>query len=455
MSLVSVLNRDELLIYGPRTLRAHAIDVIESAIRKADPFQVVKQMLELDGDILTIASRRYDLASYNRIFVLGTGKATHRIALALEELLGDRISDGVVVLKHGEVNHLSKIRVLYAGHPIPDEGSLVGGRELLRMARLATERDLVFSTVTGGSSSLSILPTEGISWQDARDLNHLLLASGASIFEINAIRKHISQIKGGRLALEIFPAELINLTVSDVVGDALDYITDLTVPDTSTYQDAWNTLDKYDLWDSLPVSIHSQLRKGAETETPKFFEGNYQTFLLVSGDAAFQAAVQRCVELGYETCQLPQEIEGESQEDARLFVKEAKNCFHKKGGSHPIALVATGESTVTLEATYGSGGPNQEFVLSAALEIQGCEGMVVASIDIDGTDGPTDAAGGIVDSGTTLRAKSAGLDAVKHLRYHDAYAVLQASSDLVYTGPTGTNVNDIMFVLLEPRNDGQ
>jgi hydroxypyruvate reductase/glycerate 2-kinase len=249
-------------------------------------------------------------------------------------------------------------------------------------------------------------------------------------------------VKGGRLAEEVFPAGLINLTVSDVTGDPLDYITGPTVPDSSTYVDAWRTLDKYHLWEQMPVSVREHLRRGPEIESPKAFSNVYHTFVVVPGDAACRGAARRGDQLGYLPHVLSTEMEGESRDEARAFVDAARDF------EPPCALIAGGETTVTIRGECGEGGSNQEFALSAALAIAGRQGVVVASVDTDGTDGPTDACGGLVDGETVARAKAADLDAQECLRTHSALKVLQSSGDLVITDHTGTNVNDLKLLLL-------
>lgn len=501
MSKGAIRNRESLEKHGPARLRADALDILEAAIQAADPYRAAKQAIRLEKDRLQVGSRVYDLREWERIYVLGAGKATQSITLALEELLGERITDGVVVLKRGEHSRLRRARVIYAGHPLPDEGSLRGGRVLLALAQKAGEKDLVISAFTGGSSALAVLPPPGVSLADVQALNRLLLACGATIFEINAVRKHVSRIKGGRLAQQIFPAGLVCLTVSDVVGDRLDYITDLTVPDTSTYLDAWRTLDQYGLWEAIPDSIRAHLRKGPAIETPKSLarlnfvsarssasaatmaeqefrlcssqpaEQEFRAVLLVPGEAALQGALRGCEALGYRTETLAGAIQGESREEAAALARRAYQAFGEICREVPCALLASGEAVVTLEGgpesggpesgeagkegsrkkSLGSGGPNQEFALSAALAILGQPGVAAAALDLDGSDGPTEAAGALVDGGTIQRARQAGLDAERCLREHDSMALLAATGDLIYTGPTGTNVNDLMLVLLDGR----
>jgi glycerate-2-kinase len=437
-----IQNRQRLMDHGPRVLRAAAVDIVEHGIRAADPYTATKNLLNLDGDRLSVGHLAYDLREWNHIYVVGAGKASQAIALALEEVLGEYIADGLVLLKRGEAHRLRRVRIIEAAHPVPDEESHQGAREMVALARQADRGDLVFSAITGGSSALLVWPAEGISLADKQALNRILLTCGASIREINAVRKHASCVKGGRLAQEIFPAELINLTVSDVTGDPLDYITGPTVPDTSTYEDAWRVLSNYDLWERIPASVRTHLERGSEIESPKQFTHPYHSFIVVPGDTACLGAARRAEELGYLSHILTTEMEGESHDQALTFVNAAR-AFET-----PCALIAGGETIVTIHGGCGEGGPNQEFALSAALAIAGCQNIVVASVDTDGTDGPTAAAGGLVDGDTIARASAADLDADKCRRTHSALRLLEATGDLVSTGPTGTNVNDLKLILV-------
>lgn len=446
-----VLNRPRLTDHGPSALREAAVDIVEHGIRAADPYRATRALVALEGDRLRVGPLDYDMRDWDHIYAIGAGKATQPIAQALETVLGERLTEAAVILKRGEAQTLRRIRVIEAAHPVPDEESYRGAQEIVRLARRAGRRDLVFAAITGGSSALMIWPPEGVSLADKQALNEILLKSGASIREINAVRKHVSCIKGGRLAQEIFPATLINLTVSDVVGDPLDYITDLTVPDTSTYEDAWRTLDKYELWERLPAPVRAHLRRGAEIETPKAFSRTYHTFVVVPGDAACLGAARRCEELGFETHLVTNAMEGESRDEASAFVAGACEIGSSVPGGPPRAFVAGGETAVTLHGEdHGEGGPNQEFALSAALAVAGRTGVVAAAVDVDGSDGPTGAAGGLVDGDTVSRARAAGFDPVESLRRHATRELLEATGDLVITGPTGTNVNDLMFMLAGP-----
>jgi len=277
-----------------------ALQMINAALEASNPYQVTRKLVHLDGDILQVGPHRYDLSKRGNIYVLGTGKATFPIARALEEILGDRITQGLVVLKKGQTERLDRIRIIEASHPIPDRNGFQGAREILNLANSAREGDIVFACITGGSSALLPMPVDSVTLGEKKRVNRLLLSSGASIFEINAVRKHLSKIKGGRLAEALFPAELINLTVSDVIGDPLDYITDPTVPDSSTFADALKTLRKYDLLKKVPSSVCAHIEKGdSEHETPKDFGTMpYHNFILTNNESACEAAAAMARPLG-------------------------------------------------------------------------------------------------------------------------------------------------------------
>lgn len=442
-----IMNRDQLLVHGPAKLRNDAVDIIEHAIQAADPYKATKNLIQLDGDIITIGTQRYNLGQWENLYIVGAGKASHSIAIAFEEILEKHITGGLISIKQGETHSLNQIRVIESGHPVPNENSFFAAQEILKIARAASKNDVVFSLITGGSSSLLVSPVPGISLEEKRELNRILLNSGASIREINAVRKHLSQIKGGRLALEIFPAELINLTVSDVIGDPLDYITGPTVPDTSTWEDAVRTMDNYDLWDKVPASINRIIREKAGDETPKRFSGHYSSYIVVPGDAACIGAMKRCMELGYVAEPIALDIEGESSTQATDFVSLTNEVTSKQSPNVKVAVIAGGETTVTIDLASGMGGPNQEFALCAAMAIDGRPNTVVAAVGTDGTDGPGDASGGLVDGNTLHRARSKGLDPKQFLSLHDSRSFLAGTGDLIITGPTGTNVNDLMFLL--------
>jgi glycerate 2-kinase len=453
MTKLYIQNQTQLINHGNQSLREAAIKILDYALTLSDPYKAVHRSLELSGDKLSIGSLTIDLQEYERIFILGAGKATRGIALALEELLGDRICDGVIVLKHGDVVSLKHSRVIYAAHPIPDENSYQGAKEMMALAGALNEKDLVFAGITGGSSSLLALPAGDISLADIQIVNKLLLLSGADIVQINSVRKHLSRIKGGLLAQAILPATLINLTVSDVVGDMLDYITDPTVPDTSSFTDACNVLDEYGLWDVFPASAVEYLRRGGSgQETPKDFEGlPLYSFVIVAGDTACVAALEKASRLGFDAMILTSMLGGEAKEAGTFFASVGREITtYKRPLVPPCAIIAGGENVVTIGSEdRGSGGPNQEFGLSASVEIAGYDNIVIAAMDTDGFDGSTESAGAVVDGSTMGTAKAMGFNPKDALRKHDVLHLLQEIGDSIITGPTGTNVNDLKLLLVK------
>ena len=444
-------NYEELVGHGNKELRALAADIVTHAIESASPFAAVQKLMELEGDTLRVGDQVFHLREYEHIYILGAGKASLPIAQALEEILDDRIADGLFVLKHGAQADLQRARVIYAAHPVPDDNGFRGARAMMELADKVTERDLVFAGISGGSSSLLPLPVEGVSLADKQRVNEILLFCGADITEINAVRKHLSRIKGGWLAQAILPATLINLTVSDVVGDPLDYITGPTVPDTSTFQDARCVLDRYRLWEEFPESAARYLRSGNhERETPKDFgEASLYNYIIVEGAAACLGAAARAEALGFKPLILTTMLKGEAKDAGTLFASIANEVVrYGRPVPGPCAIIAGGENTVTIDDRHGQGGPNQEFALSACLDIVGLEAVVIVAIDTDGTDGPTDLAGGMVDGESLSALRAKGIDLFRALREHDVSTVLTEIGDVVITGHTGTNVNDLKMLLV-------
>jgi len=438
-----VKNRDELLSHGNRSLRAAALDIAEYTLQRVDPYRVTRDLVRLKGNTLNVGELTYDLSGGRRIYVLGAGKASLPIARALEDVLGECISDSLVIVKAGQESGTRIVHLREASHPLPDERGFEAAQDMVRMARGMREGDIAFCAITGGSSALAPFPVAGVTLPEKREVHRLLLECGASIREINAVRKHLSQIKGGRLALAIFPAEIVNLTVSDVTGDPYDYITCPTVPDTSTFEDARRVLTRYRLWERMPASVVRYLRQATpDLENPKDFgEHRAHTFLLLKSGEVCSAAAEAAARLGFTPHVLTCEMEGDSTEEGRAF--EARLAAMPAG---PAALIAGGETTVTLDAPGGEGGPNQEFALSAALGIARPD-EVVLSLDTDGTDGPTALAGGLVDESTLRQSADLGLDPRDALRRHDVSPLLRRVKDAVVTGHTGTNVNDLKLGL--------
>lgn len=449
-----IKNADQLLSHGNIEARKTALEIIEYALAKADPYRATKDLVSVQGNELIVDNLRFNLKKHNRIFLLGAGKATYPIARALEELLGDRIADGVIVCKYGQQGKLSHARLHLASHPIPDESGLEASQKTLDLAKQTQPGDIVFGCVTGGSSALLPLPVQGVTLDDKKAVNQLLLTCGANIIEINAVRKHLSRIKGGRLAQAIHPETyLINLTVSDVIGDPLDYITDPTVPDTSTFDDARSTLTKYDLWAKVPKSVSEFLKSaGPDQETPKESDlagHNRHDYILIKGDVACESAAQKAKDLGFNTMILSSMFEGESKELGRTFAAiAAEISLNNRPLTPPCVVIGGGETTVKIDGKAGEGGPNQEFAVSASLFMENMRNMLIVGLDSDGTDGPTNFAGAIVDEGFVSRARQAGIDLFDSLKRHNVTPALRKLGDVIQTGATGTNVNDLKFVMI-------
>jgi glycerate-2-kinase len=411
-------------------------------------------LVRADGNYLIVGNLRYDLNEHQRIFLLGGGKATYPIAKALEDLLDDRITDGVVICKYGQEGKLSRARLYHASHPIPDKAGFEASRQAIALARQTRPNDIVFGCVTGGSSALMPFPVDGITLEEKKEVNRQLLTCGANIYEINAVRKHLSQIKGGRLAQMVHPrAKLINLTVSDVTGDELDYITDPTVADSSFLEDARTTLAKYDLWDRVPTAVANYLKNaGPEDETPKpddLADHNLKSFILVRSASLCEAAADKASELGFKAMILSTVLEGESKELGRTFAAIAREITsNRRPLNAPCAVIGGGETTVKIDGTAGEGGPNQEFSLATAPGLDRIGKVVVVGLDSDGTDGPTDVAGGIVDNQTLERANDLGMNLFAALAGHDVTPAFKKLGDEIATGATGTNVNDLKFMLI-------
>lgn len=426
------------------------------ALKAVNPSRLVKEKIRFKDPLLIVEGTRYDLRNFDRIFVVGAGKASAPMAVALEDVLGDRITDGLVIVKYGHSLPLSRIRLLEAGHPFPDRKGLKATNHLIKLVSGLTRRDLVFCLISGGGSSLLCLPPEGITLTDLRHLTRLLLASGAGIKEINTLRKHLSMVHGGRLAGAVYPATLISLVLSDVVGDQLDMVASgPTVPDVTTFEDALSIISRYRLTRKLPPNIYRYIKEGADghipdnprKEDPCF--KNTQALLLGSNAMALEAAGKRACALGFNTLILSSSIIGESREVARVFTSMAKEVLRS---GHPVprpaCLLAGGETTVNLMGR-GKGGRNQEFALASALELDGWEGIVVLSGGTDGTDGPTEVAGAVVDGNTCKTAQRRYyLAAREYLDRNDSYSFFQKSGGHLATGPTLTNVMDVMMALV-------
>ena len=443
--------------------RADLARIFGAALQRADPLRLMSRCLSLKGEELVIDSGatqwRRDLREFRRIVLLGFGKASARMALALERLLGDRIEGGVVITKRGHGEKLSRVELLEAAHPIPDASSEGAARRLLAVARDTNENDLVINCISGGGSSLLCAPAPGLSLEDKRELYTALLASGLPIEAVNCVRKHISAVKGGRLAEALYPATSVNLILSDVIGDDLSSIASgPTVPDPSTWQDAAAILADSGMMAGLTPALRRVFDEGTaglRPETSKPGDAIFEpcTNLLVGTNRLSLAAASDAAErLGYATLVLTSRLQGEARELSRLFVALALD-IETEGIplSAPACILAGGESTVTLRGK-GTGGRNQEMAL-AFLDAANDAGLDLSRVAFlsgatDGNDGPTDAAGGIVDAATRRGAAEARLRTKTALAANDSYAFLKAAGGLLVTGPTNTNVCDIQVLVV-------
>jgi hydroxypyruvate reductase len=443
-------NADEL---GGTPARETALACLEAGIGSVLPDRVVERSVSLSENALVVDDLRYDLDEYDRVVVLGGGKAAGGVARALEALLGDRIDDGIVVA--AEPAETDRIEVAVGDHPVPTERSVEGARRVLELAAEADERTLILAVVTGGASSLLAAPAEGVSLADLRATTDALLDSGAEIAELNAVRKHLSAIKGGRLAAAAAPATILGLVVSDVVGNDLSVIASgPTAPDDSTYADALDVLDRYAI--AAPEPVRNRLERGARgdlDETPRRADAIFERVenrILADGFTALAAARDVAADRGYATCVLSSRVRGEAREAAKVHVAVAEEMAATGNPVEPRAVVLSGgETTVTVRGD-GRGGPNLEFALSGAIELSDgvpspARGVALASVDTDGRDGSTDAAGALVDAKTVddpAEARAA-------LAENDAQPYLAERAATVATGPTGTNVNDLRVLVIE------
>jgi len=443
-------NRDALATSPAREL---ALDCIEAGVEAAHPREVVRSSVSLDGDTLTVEDATYDLSAYEEVLLVGGGKATGTVATVLADVLGDRLDGGAIVTTE-EVS-IPGVETFRGGHPVPNEEGVAGARRVLEIADAAGEERLVLAAITGGGSALMTAPAEGIELADVQAVTDAMLDAGMEIHDINAVRKHVSAIKGGTLARRAAPASVVTLVFSDVVGNDLSVIASgPTVPDDSTYADALDALDRYGV--DAPPAVRSQLEAGADGEVPETpdaadpaFEG-VDTRVLADGMTALATAREVADEAGYRTLVLSSRMRGEAREAAKVHAAVAEECHATGTPVEPPAVVLSGgELTVTVRGE-GSGGPSTEFALASALELDEL-GTTVAAVDTDGIDGHADAAGGLVDSDTVTdagpaREALANSDAATYLREHDG---------AVLTGPTGTNVNDLRVVVLENKCYGR
>jgi glycerate-2-kinase len=457
--MTSISNKAHLVKNGEtpldRKARKLALESLGVALNAVDPKQMVKAKLQLKNTRLEVDKYAFDLREFKHIFVVGGGKASGSMAEALEQIFGKHITCGLVNVPHGDKSKTHVIELHEASHPIPDETGVQGTRRMLEIAEQAEEDDLVVCLISGGGSSLMPLPRDGISIADKREITNALLKCGANINEINTVRKHISEFKGGWLARKAYPATVLNLILSDVIGDPLDFIASgPTVPDSTTFSDAVKILRKYELWDKTPRSIRNVLsdgERGRIPETPKAGDKTFKkVFNVVVGNnrLASLAACNYLDATGLNTVFLTAMLEGEARHVAVVLASIGREILASGNPCcRPAGIVAGGETTVAVVGK-GLGSRNQEIALAAALKLKGLDGVVLASLSTDGIDGPTDAAGAIVDGKTVARALEKGLSAEEYLANNDSYHFFERLGDLIFTGLTGTNVNDVSVIVV-------
>ncbi len=441
-------------------------EIFNAALKAVDPYKSVSLHIEK----IKLAFRN---GIFKRLIIVGFGKASSLMAKAIEDGLSDLISEGIVITKYGHalphdanppIPPLVKggwglFETFEAGHPVPDENGLKATAEIVRLLKDADENTLVVCLISGGGSALLVSPYEGITLIEKQAITNLLLKSGADINELNTVRKHISRVKGGRLAEIAYPAKVISLILSDVIGDRLDVIASgPTSPDKTTYNDALRVLEKYRLMDKSPKGIIEVLKRGKEgliPETPK--EGNkifehVENIIIGSNRIVLNAAKQTAEELGFQAEIISSELTGEARDIGKWIAEKAKEIKGSSSKGQEVndsrCLISGGETTVTVKGN-GLGGRNMELALAFAMGIEGVEGITLLSAGTDGTDGPTDAAGAIVDGETVKKAKTIGLNPEEYLNNNDSYNFFKGIDGLFITGPTGTNVMDIQIMVIE------
>lgn len=436
-----------------KNLREDAITILKSAIEAVEPASAVKKALVRKENVLHMGDHQYDLDTFENIYVIALGKASVSMAAAIEDILSDKILEGIAVTRYGSINHLQQLQVYEASHPIPDENSVKAAEMTKNILSKTSENDFVIFLISGGGSSLFALPRKDISFKEFVKMHENILSSGATIKEVNIVRKHLSTVKAGGLAKMAYPAQSISLVLSDVVGDSLDIVASgPTVPDSSTFEDFNEIIERYNI--KLFPSISRLLEDGLNgliDETPKaddpVFDLCYSK-LIGTNCFALDAASTKATFLGYNSLLLTSYVTGESKEIVKIFSALARNeRYHSQPIALPACILAGGETTVSLNSN-GKGGRCQEMALSFAIEAGGLKNILFLAAGTDGIDGPTDAAGAMADGNTIHNGEEFGLDARDMLESHDSYNYFNTIGDLIKIGETGTNVMDVYILLI-------
>ena len=451
-------NYEQLVAGGNRALRKAALDIADAGVRKVIPYDAVKKLVSYRDGMIRIGALEIPDSTVENIYVVGAGKGSFPIARALDEILGNRIRKGFVAVKEGEKRRLEHIEIFESSHPIPDGRSITAADQIIKILNMAGEKDLVFAAITGGSSALVNKPAGEITIEALQDINTKLLNCGAEIGKINTVRKHLCLIKGGRLVQYGQPAMVITLTFDTAPPDMP--WPDMCLPDPTTFEAAVQILKDYDLWNGASDSVKEYLLRGRshpELETVKTLENMHQAIFSVADPRlACSAAAEKARELGYEPYILSTVMEGEAKDVGIVMAGMANEVLERgRPFNAPCALISGGETTVTIQEAHGVGGPNQETVLGFAEKIRHKDGYAFVSMDTDGTDGPCDKAGGIVDGNTIIKAKEKGIHFGKALHEHDSAAVLEKLGDDLVTGHTGTNVMNLRVVVIKGEDEGE
>ncbi|OGP82865.1 MAG: hypothetical protein A2Z08_06935 [Deltaproteobacteria bacterium RBG_16_54_11] len=436
-------------------LRGKALSIFQASLKGADPKGCVKRFLKVEEGVFSAGDFRKKIKDIGKIVVVGAGKASALMAQATEEVLKGRIDHGVIIIKKGPKVSLERIKLYRGGHPLPDAEGAKGTERIMETIAQAGEDDLVLCLISGGGSALLVSPYEGISLEDKKNMTQLLLECGATIDEINTIRKHVSRVKGGRLAKAAFPAQTVSLIVSDVIGDRIDSIASgPTAPDPTTFEDCFEILNRYNLMERIPnpIKLFLQTNRGrGENETVKPGDpvlARVENVIIGSNFLALKEAETKAKALGFNTLLLSSAISGDTRKAAEEHALLAKEIRQGKSKPPPPACVVSGGETTVVVKGEGKGGRNQEFVLAASIQIEGLKDVVISSMNTDGIDGPTDACGAMGDGFTVSRAKKMHLDPEDYLGRNDSYRFFEKLGDLVKIGPTNTNVMDIHIMLV-------
>ncbi|MHC1772706.1 MAG: glycerate kinase [Flexilinea sp.] len=428
--------------------------VIQSAIQAVDPYNAIRSAIIRNGESLTINDFSYDLSSYSNVFLIAIGKASQKMAKATDDLFGEYITRSIILTKHIDSSLVfpEKYEILSGGHPVPTAESVAAAGKILSLVRTAGKSDLVIFLISGGGSSLMTLPEEGMTLEDMQQCSKLLLSSGADIREFNTVRKHLDQVKGGKLALAANPATILTCIISDVVGSPLDTIASgPTVPDPTTFEDAYAVISRYQISDKIPESVISVLQKGLkqqiqETLKPGGIQDSSRSILIADNRTAAVAAIEKAKSYGFHTLLLTTSLTGEARYAGKFLASILQELSQNNSFlSKPALVIAGGETTVTLTGT-GIGGRNLETALGAVEILQGVEDVAFVTLATDGEDGPTDAAGAIVTGNSFGQGQKIGLNVRSFLLNNDSYSYFLSLDGLIKTGITGTNVNDLNFL---------